>query len=270
VKNLFIALLLILFCASLASAEVNFPKPTGFVNDYAGILSGADKSKLEEISMTLKAKTGAELAVAIVKTAEPLDTKTYAVKLFEKWKIGEKGKDNGILILLAMEEKRIEIEVGYGLEGVVPDAKAGEILDRYAVPYFKQGKYGEGLYQTALALSQRIAKEPGAEPHPPSVQMGEIRYDTLIILVIILLILGRVLPRKFISNVIGAVIGGIFGFFMAGMIGAVVGALLSFFLMLISPFWGGMWGGGMGGGFGGGGGGFGGGRSGGGGTGRSW
>ena len=266
-KNLFIALLIILFCASLASAEVNFPKPTGFVNDYAGILTSSEKIKLEELSRTLKAKTGAELAVAIVKTAEPLDTKTYAVKLFEKWKIGEKGKDNGILILLAMEEKRIEIEVGYGLEGMVPDAKAGEILDSYAVPYFKQGKYGEGLYQTALALSQRIAKEPGAEPRKLTEEQGELRYDTLIILVIILLILGRVLPRKFISNIIGAVIGGIFGFFMAGMIGAVAGAVLSFFLMLISPFlkpftfWGGKWGG-----FGG----FGGGRSGGGGTGRSW
>ncbi|MBU1026412.1 MAG: TPM domain-containing protein, partial [Candidatus Margulisbacteria bacterium] len=152
-------ILLTLLLAGFSQAEVKFPSPSGFVNDYAGILSTAQKQQLTSISNALKKNTGAELAVAVVKTVEPLDSKLYAVKLFEKWGIGKKGKDNGLLVLLAMDEKRIEIEVGYGLEGDIPDALAGRILDTYAIPYFKEGDFAKGLIETAKALSKAAAKE---------------------------------------------------------------------------------------------------------------
>jgi uncharacterized protein len=149
----------ILLFTSLSFADVQFPSPTGFVNDYAGVLTSSEAQRLESISDALKKEGGAELAVVIVKTVEPLDPKSYAVDLFEKWGIGEKGKDNGVLLLLAMKERRVEIEVGYGLEGALTDAHSGRILDAYAVPKFKEGKMGEGLVATADALAKVMAGE---------------------------------------------------------------------------------------------------------------
>ena len=165
VKSRFFSVIItsLLLAGALSAAEPQFPAYSGSVNDYAGVIDSSTASKLENLCRALEQKTSAELAIAVVKTVEPLDSKTYAVKLFEKWKIGKKGKDNGLLLLLAMEERRVEIEVGYGLEGVINDAKAGEILDKYVVPFFKQGKFGAGLYNGAEALANRVAETAGQE-----------------------------------------------------------------------------------------------------------
>lgn len=149
----------ILILASFSFADVKFPAPKGFVNDFAGVLSPSQLTQLRSITSSLKQKNGSELAVVTVKSVAPLDPKMYAVKLFNKWGIGEKGKDNGVLLLLAMEERRVEIEVGYGLEGVLTDATCGRILDNYAVPKFKQGKMGEGLVAAAGAIAKVAAGE---------------------------------------------------------------------------------------------------------------
>jgi len=149
----------LLVASGIAFAEVQFPSPQGYINDYAGILSASNKNQLESIAQNLKQNTGAELAVAIVQSVAPLDSKLYAVKLFEKWGIGEKGKDNGVLLLVAIDERRVEIEVGYGLEGVLTDALCGRILDSFAVPNFRRGEMGEGILETAQALAKVIANE---------------------------------------------------------------------------------------------------------------
>jgi uncharacterized protein len=275
--------LLFLAANSLLAADVKFPAPTGFINDYAGVLAAGEKQRLEKVVADLKAKTGDELAVAIVKTVEPLDPKLYAVKLFESWKIGQKGKDNGLLILLAMDERRIEIEVGYGLEGIINDAKAGAILDQYAIPSFKEGKYGEGLYNTAAALAVRLAEassqELGGEyaDYQKSTNQDE-GWLGFIITAVIMLIVLSVFTSGTGSGLAGGFFGAIFGYSVAGLIGAILGAILGFVLSFMKfPYsgkfgggwssWGGGWSGGGGsGGFGG----FGGGGSGGGGSGRSW
>src|SRR3989338_2967538 len=153
-----LSVLVVISAGVATAAEPAYPSYTGFVNDFAGVIDTATRDKLKGLCKTLEEKTSAELAIATVKTVAPLDSKTYAVKLFEKWQIGKKGKDNGLLVLLAMEERRVEIEVGYGLEGVINDAKAGEILDKYVVPFFKQGKFGDGLYNGAEALAGQIAQ----------------------------------------------------------------------------------------------------------------
>ncbi|HHY38107.1 MAG TPA: TPM domain-containing protein, partial [Clostridia bacterium] len=111
--------------SALAETAPEFPQPTGFVNDYAGVLSPKDLADLNSLAEVIKGKTGAELAAAIVETTSPLEPKEYAVRLFEHWKIGEKGKDNGVLVLIALKERRVEVEVGYGLEGVLTDAVTG-------------------------------------------------------------------------------------------------------------------------------------------------
>ena len=99
------------------------------------------------------------MAVATVRTTYPLDTKSYAAQLFEKWGIGKKGQDNGLLILFVKKERRVEVEVGYGLEGIITDGFAGEVLDKYALPEFKKDDYGKGIYLAALAFSDRITEE---------------------------------------------------------------------------------------------------------------
>lgn len=277
-KILFFVCLIML--ASMACGEPVFPQYSGFVNDYAGVLKGTTKDKLEALSKDLEAKTSAELAIAIVKSVEPLDSKTYAVKLFEKWKIGKKGKDNGLLILLAMDERRVEIEVGYGLEGVINDAKAGEILDKYVVPYFKSGEYGEGLYNGAAVVAGEIAKSAGqelGEQFKVKPEVGD--WNTAVIIFVIIVGLFLIaFASGFFPGLIGGLIWAVFGFTIAGIVGAVIGAIVGFvlsFTKFSGPGGFGGWMGGTFGGFGGGEsdggfGGFGGGGSGGGGSGRSW
>ncbi|MGB9833330.1 MAG: TPM domain-containing protein, partial [Caldisericum exile] len=87
----------------------------------------------------------------------------YAVQLFRKWGIGQKDKDNGVLLLVAIKDRVMRIEVGYGLEGAIPDGKAGRIRDEYIIPYFKQEDYSKGIYYGYLALAREIAKEYNAE-----------------------------------------------------------------------------------------------------------
>ncbi len=265
-------LFLLLISSAYAIQRIDLPNYTGFVNDFAGVIEPPYKEKLEGLCSELEKKTTAELAIATVKTVSPLDSKMYAVKLFEKWKIGKKGKDNGVLMLLAMDERRVEIEVGYGLEGVITDGTAGEILDKYVVPRLKEGKFGEGLYYGAEAIASRISEASG-------VKLGEEyqgfkRWDRLImpiiIIAIILLIFLSIFASGLASGLVGAIIGGAFGYFIAGIIGAIIGALIGFVLSYtrlpgtgtFPGFHGGFGGGGFTG--------FGGGRSGGGGAGRGW
>lgn len=152
--------------AGAAGASGQLPAPTGFVNDFAGVLSAADRQRLEELSSSLEARTGVEMAIVTVRTTGDESIQMYAVRLFEAWGIGKRGRDNGILVLAAMEDRRVWVEVGYGLEGVLPDGKVGAILDRHLVPAFKEGRYGDGLYACARALAAEIEAAPAEERQP--------------------------------------------------------------------------------------------------------
>lgn len=282
----FIFILFSIFMLSVAAfgSEAKFPSPTGFVNDYAGILNADQKQVLDQITRALKQTNGAELAIAIVDSVEPLDPKLYAVKLFEKWKIGEKGKDNGVLVLLAMKERRIEIEVGYGLEGVLPDALAGQILDDHAVPNFREGKMGEGVIATAKAIASVVAKEENAprlrSEKPEGGGIAEFYFVFILIGVIIagIFAAAQERPLSLFFGIVGTVFGFAFIGFLGGLGGAAAGLILGFIFKIKGGDGGGSTssgGSGFGGGFGGGSsdsgfGGFGGGSSGGGGAGRSW
>jgi uncharacterized protein len=270
------------------AAGLDLPRPVGYVNDYVGLLTSREADRLDDLAKTLAARTGAEMAVAIVKTAAPADPKTYAHELFNQWGLGEKQKHNGLLIFLAQEEKRIEIEVGYGLEGAINDAKAGAILDRYVIPYFKQGQFGEGLYNGAAALAAEIARENGVElggGYKAEAKAKEKEDDDpLVTTAVTLLILLMMFARGVFFGLLGAVVGGALGFALGGIPGAIIGALFGFVVSYFSfgrgkwnggagwagEFMGGSWGGGGWSGGGGGFGGFGGGGSGGGGAGRGW
>ncbi|HDM90092.1 MAG TPA: TPM domain-containing protein, partial [candidate division WOR-3 bacterium] len=143
---------------------LQLPNPVGYVNDFAGIIDPQWESKIEAVIQEVKDKTGAEIAVVTVNSIEPYGTiEEYAVKLFEKWGIGEEEKDNGVLVVVALDIRKVRIEVGYGLEGAIPDGFAGEIIRKTIVPFFRKGSYGEGLYYGVLRLARRIAGEYNVE-----------------------------------------------------------------------------------------------------------
>ena len=146
---------------SAASDSAAFPAYQGYVTDASGVLDASDIARLDALSQELDEKTSAELAIAIVPSFQPLDPSDYAVKLFGRWGVGRKGKDNGILITVATQDHRLWIEVGYGLEGTIPDAIASRIYREVLQPAFRQNDYAGGLYAAASEIAARIAKEDG-------------------------------------------------------------------------------------------------------------
>jgi uncharacterized protein len=136
----------------------NIPQPVGWVNDFANVIDRETNDKITSLIEKLEQKTTAEIAVVTVNSIAPYDEKEYARLLFDNWKPGKKGKDNGVLILLAIKERRWRIETGYGVEGILPDGLCGEIGRNYMVPYFKEGNYSEGLYKGVNAIGNIIAK----------------------------------------------------------------------------------------------------------------
>ncbi len=132
---------------------------------------------MEALSRSLWQRMGVALVVAIFPELQGESVEEFANRLYETWGIGAKGEDKGVLILLAMKERRLRVEVGYGLEGVLPDGKVGSIMDRYMVPYLRQGEYGKGLYMGMVALAQEVARAQGVQwgevPRPiPSEERG--------------------------------------------------------------------------------------------------
>ncbi|MDI6731130.1 MAG: TPM domain-containing protein, partial [Candidatus Margulisbacteria bacterium] len=230
--KLFGAFLLLLISSSLVFSEMKFPEPSGYVNDYASLLSSGERQQLNALALSLEQKTSAELAIAIVQTVSPYDIDLYAVKLFEKWKIGKKSKDNGVLILLVLQERKIRIEVGYGLEGALPDALCGQILDAYAIPNFKAGQYGKGLIETAQAVSRAIFGDSRVVA-PGKKLTSEGGLGSYFLYIIIALIILGIIFRKGGSIFMG-VIGAIWGASEGGVVGAITGALIGF----VFGFWG--------------------------------
>jgi uncharacterized protein len=196
-KNLFIALSIFIFIGTAFCEEADFPNYVGYVNDYAGILSAETKYKLTALSAEIENKTTSQLAVLTIDTTSPLDIETYAVKLFEKWGIGQKGKNNGVLIIIAVKDRTVRIEVGYGLEGAIPDALASNIIAKSMVPFLKNGDYDSGFIQAAAVISKLIAGEynvniselDGIKIEAPSKKFS--LFDFLFLILVIIMGIGR-------------------------------------------------------------------------------
>jgi uncharacterized protein len=151
----FLLFSLVLFVS--ASAQ-NFPPPAGAVNDFAGLLSSSQRQDLEQSLRAFFDRTGCAIVVATFDNLEGVPIEDFAVGLFEKWKIGQKGKDDGLLILVAKEERKIRFEVGYGLEPVLPDGRAGEIIRTEMTPRFREGDYYGGIAAGAAEAARILEK----------------------------------------------------------------------------------------------------------------
>lgn len=153
------------FCFSMPvlAKETGFPAYRGYINDFANLITAEDAQKLNALAYALEQKTTAQIAVVTLKTTQPYDIQDYSVRLFEKWKIGQAGKDNGLLLLVAIEDKEVWITPGYGLEGAIPDAKAAEVYRKIIVPYFKKAQFSKGILAGTIALVDLAAKEYNVE-----------------------------------------------------------------------------------------------------------
>jgi uncharacterized protein len=222
-------------------------KPPNYVVDLAGIIDGSAELKLNQYLREVEQKTTAQIVILTVSNLEGQPIEEFSIQVaHDKWKLGQKGKDNGILLTVAVKERKYRLEVGYGLEGLIPDSLAGSIGRQYLVPFFKKGEYSNGIYAAALALANIIATdaqvqitgmprlkksiEQVRQKQPPGI------FSTIIYIVFLIIAILAFIRRP--------------------------GLLLSLFLLSGMGAGRGSWGGGTGfggGGFGGGGGGFGGG-----------
>jgi len=139
------------------------PAPGCYVNDLAGVLDAQTAGRLNGVLADLDAKTGAQVAVLVLKNLDGTDIETYAVQTYKKWGIGDKKTSRGVLLLVALEDRKARIEVGYGLEGILPDGLTGAIQDKYMIPYFKAGDYAAGIAQGALAIASVVAGDSGVK-----------------------------------------------------------------------------------------------------------
>ncbi len=149
----------LLLIAGSSLAERPFPKPKGPVNDFAGVIPQAYEQKIGGIVNELFQKTGTAVVVVTMPDIGGAEYNDYANRLYSAWGIGKKGEDKGVLIFITVKERKLRIETGYGVEGILPDGLVGEIRDRYMTPYLKQNKYGEGLLNGTMAVSQIIAND---------------------------------------------------------------------------------------------------------------
>ncbi len=162
---------LAIFASSFASTMVHadIPEPKGdiYVQDFAGILSNQQKQELNSLGRELEDQTKAQIAVLTVNSLEGSSPEDYALEAFRKYQLGDKELENGVLLLMAFEEndadKSARIEVGYGLEGALPDGKVGRILDQYTMPYWKNGQPDQAIIHTYEQLSNEVAAEYGLD-----------------------------------------------------------------------------------------------------------
>ena len=147
------------------AAETDYrPTDRFFVNDFSGVISSAAAEEIYALGAELQEKTGAQVVAVTLPTTGDEDIRQFGLELGRDWGIGQEDKDNGVLLLLATEDRQVSIEVGYGLEGALNDAKTGRILDTYATPDFKEGDYSSGMRKAYRALINEVYIEYGLEP----------------------------------------------------------------------------------------------------------
>jgi len=266
--------LIILMLLLPTASAVSYPQLSGYVTDNANMIDPSYEAKITQLAGAIEKETTVQIAVVTIESLEGESMEMYAVNLFEKAGIGKKDKDNGLLIIVAKQERDYRFEVGYGLEGTVTDSMKVNIGDRIIVPNFRNGEYGKGIYESMLVVKELVKGNPEVISQYSMKQGGGSTEQTaggsedfaILFIILFFLIFGFIIFIAIMNTTYSRYPsgrrrygGGVFG---GGFGGARYGG---------GGFGGGFGGGRSGGGgFGGGFGGFGGGRSGGGGFGGKW
>lgn len=220
-------LLVALLATPAAAQQAEVPYLTGRVVDNAEILSADTRRQLTEILRQHEQKSGNQVAVLTVPTIHGESVEEYAVRVFEQWKLGQKGKDNGVLVVIVPQDRRLRIEVGYGLEGVVTDAHASRIIRNVITPRFREGDFNGGVRRGVDALvAQLEGRQAAPGPEAPRAQPAGGKKSQFI----------NAPPMELHEKVLfGSFIFGIIGLFtFIGIVTPGTGWFLYFFLI---PFW---------------------------------
>jgi uncharacterized protein len=265
-----LALFLLFLLAGSAQAQQPVPPLAGRVNDLTATLSADQRQALETKLAAFEAEKGSQMVVLLVPTTEPETIEQFGIRVAEAWKLGRKGVDDGVLLLVAKEDRTLRIEVGYGLEGAIPDAIAKRVIEEVILPRFRDGDFAGGVSAGVDSLIKLVAGEPLPEPkRDPGFDAPSWMDDNFPLVIVVMIAIGGAM-RAMLGRLLGAsVTGGIAfvgGWWLAGgLVAAAVIAVIVFLLTLAGGggrgiYRGGGGGGGLGGGgFSGGGGGFGGG-----------
>ena len=224
------------FGGGYVGADVPVPSLTARVTDETGTLTDEQKATLEQTLKGFEAKKGAQISVLIVPTTQPETIEQYSIRVVEQWKLGRKNVDDGVLLIVAKNDRSLRIEVGYGLEGALTDATSNRIIDETIVPRFKQGDFYGGISAGIDSIMRVVSGEPLPAPtewHRRSRGLGGL----LPVLFVLTVVAGGVL-RAVLGRLPGAVVtGGVIGFLawlLSGVIFVAVaaGAIALLFTLL--------------------------------------
>jgi uncharacterized protein len=222
---------LLLLCVPLAALGLEVPRLQGYVNDYAGMISPSAKSKIEETLKAFEQSDSTQIVILTIASLEGESIEEFGIKVGDAWKIGQKGKDNGILFIVSNRERKIRIEVGYGLEGKLTDLTAGRIIDLVIKPKFKQGDFDGGFIAGVSSLIEATRGEFKADRKPA--QRGQRSTSPFLSLFLFLAIFTLVVGS--VSRVLGGVTGAI-GLPALAYLFASVASIPIFILLMIFGF----------------------------------
>jgi len=166
-KKIFVLFVLVFLVFSGVTAQ-QFPKNTGLVNDFANIIPNDIQQQLESKLRDFEKKTSMEIAVVTINSLGDMSIEEYAEKLFKEWGIGKKGKDNGVLFIVSMQERKMRIETGYGAEALLPDAICKRITSGLVVPYFKKKEYAAGIVSGTNGIIENLERALKKEESVPA------------------------------------------------------------------------------------------------------
>jgi len=192
-----LVLALLLCAAAVAQAALPIPKaPGGRINDYAGVLSAEDRARLEDKLRAREQGSSNQVVVAIFRSLQGESLEDYSIRLAQAWRIGQKGLDNGVIFLVFTEDRKMRLEVGYGLESKLTDAISGQILRQAVAPRFREGKIADGIAAGLDAIDQAIAGTyKGAAPAKR--QQGSSLFPILLLAIVLAGLGSIILPAMF-------------------------------------------------------------------------
>jgi uncharacterized protein len=241
-RAIFLALLLCWTC--VAAAEVAVPPLTGRVVDLTGTLSSADIAALSQRLKDLEVRKGSQVAVLIVPTTQPETIEQFSIRVAEAWKIGRKKIDDGALLVIAKNDRKLRIEVGYGLEGGLTDLTARRIIDEVITPKFRTGDFAGGIAAGLTRIIGAIEGEPLPAPAPEA-SNGEdldwLFYFINPVFLLVYLAVGGVLRLMlggFAGSIVTGALVGAFAWYLLGSVGAAVllGIAVFLFTLLAGAF----------------------------------
>jgi len=226
---------LLLLVLPWAAADVPVPPLKARITDLTGTLAAGQRAALEQKLADLEARKGSQIAVLVVESTRPETVEQYAVRVFERWKLGRKGVDDGVLLLVAKNDRQLHIEVGYGLEGAIPDAIAKRIIEQDIVPLFKQGNFHGGISAGTDRLGKLIEGETMPPPKRTAAPGSGWSTETLFIGFVILAMASQLLHSllgRFLGAGVAGAAAGIIGYVLAGLAAAMIIGLIAFVISL--------------------------------------